>query len=95
MSLLVNKGSDLNFKIRWPEGTGQKDLSLYIVQLYDYSKGLPDTLSLTITNPTQGEITGRLDWNESIQLGRNMFFRVKISSGEEQLTTNRIWIEVV
>lgn len=95
MSLVLNKGSDLNFKINWPEGTGRKDLTGYTVDLYDYSINLPSYLTLTVTDPLQGEITGRLEWDENIPIGRNMYFRVRISLGSEQQTTPRVWIEVV
>jgi hypothetical protein len=94
-ALLVNKGSDLNFKITWPEGTGRKNLTNYIVELYDHTEGLDQHLTLTITDPNNGEITGRLNWNESFAMGRNFKFRVRINLAGETSSTPPIWIEVI
>lgn len=95
MTILVNKGSDLNFKITWPEGTGRKNLTGYNVSLYDYSPGLQQYLTLTISNPTQGEITGRLGWHDSFVSKKAMSFRIMIDSGTDVTTTPPVRIEVI
>lgn len=92
---MVNKGSDLNFKVTWPEGTGRKNLTGYTVELYDHSAGLEQYLTLGITDPLQGEISGRLDWDESFTIGRNFRFRIRIVLGAETTSTPPIWIEVI
>ena len=90
----VNKGTDLTFSFNWPNGSGgNADLTGFTVSGYDVEYYLEPYLTLTLTNPSQGLITGRIEWNEALPEGRYVYFRVRIKQGEEDVTTNRIWVQ--
>lgn len=93
--ITINKGSDLNFEIRWknPDGTPY-NLTGYTISGYDETPDL--TLSFTVDDPLTGIILGRLEWSDvyvNTKYNRNpslISFRVKISNGSDDTTTPKI-----
>lgn len=92
--LTLNRGSDLDFKVIWPDGEGRANLAGYSVDGYDVHKRLAENLVLSITDAAQGEITGRINWRDDMPVGREMHFRVRITIGEHTQTTPLIWVNV-
>lgn len=86
----VNYGSDLEFDIPWPDGAGG------VVDLTDWTVGLIDVtaeISALITatksaTPTDGVITVRLEWSGDLSKNTAYNFRVQISKGGEDVSTN-------
>lgn len=92
----LNRGSDLDFTFHWPNPDGSNaDLTGYSVTPYDESSVLTGLITLTITDPATGLITGRVEWSDSIPDGRSCRFRVRVSIGQNQKTTSPMWLNIV
>lgn len=85
----VNRGSDLEFKLNWPNGIGGNlDLTDYTVDGYEVDPALVPVLTLTITDAATGLITGRVEWDENLPEYQEMGFRIRIRKGTLDTTTN-------
>ena len=85
----VNRGSDLDFSFNWPNGLGGNlNLTGYTVDAYEAHPALQGLLSLRLTTPEQGLITGLIDWNENLPSEQQMSFRIRITNAGRSLTTN-------
>lgn len=95
-SVTINRGSDLDFVLRWKQSTGglPVDLTGYSVTPFEAHAALTGRLTLAISGPTQGEITGRIEWNDAMPSGRIMSFRVKLSMAGQDQTSPTIWVVV-
>lgn len=94
-TFIINRGSDLNFSFNWKDSAGANvNLTGYTISLRDVSASISPYLSVVITTPATGLITGRLEWNDTITSGRSHSFRIKITSGANDYTTNLIWVDV-
>jgi len=94
-TFILNRGSDLNFSFNWKDSAGANvNLTGYTVSLRDVSASILPYLTVELTTAASGLITGRLEWNDTLASGRNHYFRVKITSGANDYTTNLLWIEV-
>lgn len=93
---ILNKGSFLNFSFNWPNGSGgNANLSGYSVTSFDVHEDLVGLLSLSLTTPATGLITGLITWNSKFLLGKNLYFRIKIiSPSNVPTTTNKLWVNV-
>lgn len=91
----LNKGSDLNFVVVWGIGAEPMNLTGYSVDFIDAHRRLQDHLTLSISNAAAGEISGRIDWDDQMPPGRSMHFRVRMTSGEDTITTPQIWVNVI
>lgn len=89
-TLLLNRGSDMDFSVSWPATDGSAlDLTGYTVSAFEATAALAPHLTLTLTAPTtMPQITGRIDWDASLE--DEMFFRVRISLDGDDLTTPAI-----
>lgn len=85
----ANRGSDLEFSMNWPNGIGGNlDLTGYTVDGYEVDPAIVDALELTITNPVQGLIDGKIVWNENLPSETEMRFRIRVTNAERKITTN-------
>ena len=90
----VNRGTDLAFSFNWPNGAGgNANLTGFTVAGFEVTPAAAAYLTLTLTNPATGLITGRLEWNDALPGGRVVNFRVRISQGANDTATNPIWVE--
>ena len=86
---LVNRGSDLEFRFNWPDGTGGNlNLTDYVIDGYEVDPDLKPHLTLEIESATGGLIRGLVNWDESMPSYREMGFRIRITKGELNTTTN-------
>ncbi len=89
----INRGSDLEFTLNWPDGAGgNADLTGYTVDLFDVSANAVSFLTATLTTAATGLITVNFQWDDSIENGKTIYFRVRIVLGTLDQTTNKLWI---
>ena len=94
-TFLINWGSDLTAVFNWPDGSGgDADLTGWTVDAIDVHPALVGFLTVTLTDPPTGEITISVQWDDTMPYGRVMRFRVRISLGGQEATTNRLWVKV-
>jgi len=92
----INKGSDLTFSFNWPDGAGgNADLTGYTVSIYDETANLIGNITAVLTTPNVGLITVTLEWVDAITVGVLESFSVKILLGSLDVTTNKLWINVL
>lgn len=86
----INYGSDLQFDIPWPDGAGGVvDLTDWTVSLLDVTDAISDLLTATKSEtPTDGIITVRLEWSSDLAKNTPYNFRVQITNGDEDQSTN-------
>jgi hypothetical protein len=89
--LQPNRGSDVDFSLVWKDSDNDPaDLHDYTVQALDVTPELAPYLTVTITDPANGVITGRIEWDASLLAGVNYRFRVQVTLGTEDDATNLI-----
>ena len=85
----VNRGTDLNFSFNWPDGNGgNANLTGYTVSAMDVNPRLVPYLTVTLTDPPTGLISGRIEWNDSLPANGSVEFRIKITQGVNDTSTN-------
>lgn len=90
----VNAGSDLTFSFQWPDGLGGfADLTGWTVDAVDTHPALEPQLSVALVDAPTGVIAIRIDWADTLPLGRVASFRLRISQGENQATSNELWVK--
>lgn len=94
-TFIINRGSDLVFQFNWKDGDGENvDLTGYTLFLRDVSASFIPYLTAGITTPEEGLISGRVEWDNSIEKGRVHHFRIGIRQGTNDYTTNLVWVDV-
>jgi hypothetical protein len=89
--LQPNRGSDVDFSLVWKDSDNDPaDLFGYTVQVLDVTPELAPYLTVSITDPANGVITGRIEWDASLLAGVNYQFRVQVTLGTEDDATNLI-----
>jgi hypothetical protein len=89
--LQPNRGSDVDFSLVWKDSDNDPaDLFGYTVQVLDVTPELAPYLTVSITDPAIGVITGRIEWDTSLLAGVNYRFRVQVTLGTEDDATNLI-----
>lgn len=87
----VNKGSDLEFQFNWPNGSGGNfNLTGYTVDGYGVDPELVSRITITSPTPTDGLIRCVIQWDENIPLHRPLGFRIRITQGTRNITTNEM-----
>jgi hypothetical protein len=88
-----NRGSDLSFSFNWPDGAGgNADLTGYTVAIFEPAAALADYITATITDAATGLIAVRVEWSDTFRTGQLMRFRLQISQGTEQQSTNEMGV---
>jgi len=86
--LQPNRGSDVDFSLVWKDSDNlPADLFGYTVQLLDVTPELAPYLTVAITDPANGGITGRIEWDASLVAGVNYRFRIQVTLGTEDQST--------
>lgn len=89
--LQPNRGSDVTFTLAWKDSANlPADLFGYTVQTLDVTPELLPYLTVTISDPANGVIVGRIEWNAALLAGVNYRFRVQVTLGTEDDATNLI-----
>jgi hypothetical protein len=89
--LQPNRGSDVDFSLVWKDSDNDPaDLFGYTVQVLDVTPELAPYLTVSITDPANGVITGRIEWDASLPAGVQYQFRVQVTLGTEDDATNLI-----
>lgn len=90
-----NRGSDINFVLKYKDELGLPfDLTGFTVALFEPHPKLIGFVVLTITDILGGEIAGRIEWNDEMLNGKVMSFRVRISSGSDDISSPAIWVQI-
>lgn len=93
-TFIVNRGTDLTFSFNWPNGSGgNADLTGFTVSAFEVHPLLAPHLTLTLTTPATGLISGRVEWADTLPMGRVASFRVRITQGANDTTTNPLWVD--
>jgi hypothetical protein len=83
-----NRGSDVPFRLVVPDSNNDPaDLSGYTLQLMDVSPELAPYLTAAITDPPNGLVEGRIEWDDSLVAGVNYRFRIQVTLGTEDQST--------
>lgn len=94
-TFLINAGSDLAVQFAWPDGNGgAADLTGFEIAAYDMHPSLAGALVLAIEDAAAGLISITLAWSEAIPRGRVAHFRIRLTQGDADVTTNLLWISV-
>ena len=89
--LQPNRGSDVDFTLVWKDSDNDPaDLSGYTVQVLDVTPELADYLTVTIADAATGRVTGRIEWDDSLEAGVNYRFRIQVSLSVQDDSTNLI-----
>lgn len=87
----VNTGSDLTFSIPWPDGAGgNANLTGYTLNIIDVHPSLVGLVSATSTDLSVGAVDVRVEWADASPVKTLLHFRVQVSLGTEQQSTNRL-----
>jgi hypothetical protein len=83
-----NRGSDVDFSLVWRDSANDPaDLSGYTLQLLDVSTEILPYLTATISDPPNGVVSGRIEWDASLLAGVNYRFRIQVTLGTEDDAT--------
>lgn len=97
--LTLNRGSDLDFTVIWPDGPGDAapplNLTGFTVDAFDPHPALVGQLTLTITDAAAGQITGRIEWADDMPPGAIMAFSIRIAQGADATATPPITVRVL
>ena len=87
----INRGSDADFKVSWPA-----DLTGRTLSLYEPHPLLAANMTLTLeaATPEASIIAVRLEWSDSMPMGRAMRFRIRAALGDDARTTQEMWVVV-
>lgn len=92
----LNKGSDFSSVIIWRDASGDAvDLTGYTVSIYDADDYIADNMTANITDAANGEITLGLQWSENMKTSKNThYFRIRLTQGAYDVSTNKLYFEV-
>lgn len=92
----INKGSDLTFALNWPNAAGgNADLTGAAIEAFDcHPATLEEAITLSIVDPAEGRIEGRLEWSDTMPFGRAMFFRIRVTVAGNRASTDKIMVVV-
>ena len=86
-----NRGSDVPFRLVVPDSNNDPaPLFDYTLQLLDVSPEIAPYLTAAITDPANGLVEGRIEWNASLLAGVNYRFRIQVTLGTEDQSTQLI-----
>jgi hypothetical protein len=89
----LNLGSDLTQKWHWDNGEGgNADLTGYSIEVFKPDAAIEPYITATITDAATGEITLRVEYADTFRVGQKMKFRLRISMGSEQQSTNELGV---
>ena len=87
----VNTGSDLSFSVPWPDGAGgNADLTGYSLEIIDLHPSLTGLMTATSADLSTGVDVVRVEWADATPVKTLLHFRVQVSLGAEQQSTNRL-----
>tara|TARA_R110002074_G_scaffold182358_1_gene347210 strand:- start:15 stop:332 length:318 start_codon:yes stop_codon:yes gene_type:complete len=86
----LNYGSDLVFKIPWPDGDGGViDLTDWTVNVIDITEAISGLITATKDNdPTTGNVNVRLEWSPDLDKHTPYDFRIQLTKGGDDVSTN-------
>ncbi len=91
----INRGSDLRARMTFADAAGAPvDLTGYTVAIYEPHPAIADHLSAQITDAAAGEVTLTMQWADAMPTGRIMHFRVRVTAGGDDVSTQRFWVVV-
>jgi len=94
-SLILNRGSTVDFSLVWPDGAGgTANLTGFTVDAFEPHANLAAHLTLTLVDAATGLISGRIVWDDAMPDGSFMTFRIRVSGGGGVTTTNRLQVTV-
>ena len=92
-TMLVNRGSALDFGFTWPVGgDGPADLIGWSIGVLDLTPGI--TVNAVLTNPVTRRVDVVIPWNNAIQAGSRYTFRLQITNPNEEPDSTQL-IEVI
>jgi hypothetical protein len=92
-TIVANRGSDVPFGLTWPDSSGDPaDLFGWTVRLMDVSAALEGRVTVAISDAANGRVTGRIEWNDSLAANTPYQFRIQISLGSEDQSTQVIGV---
>lgn len=91
----INRGSDLRATMTFADAAGAPvDLTGYTVAIYEPHPAIADHLTAQITDAAAGKVTLTMQWADAMPTGRIMHFRVRVTAGEDDVSTQRFWVVV-
>lgn len=97
--LTLNKGSDLRFEIVWPSAPGDDappaNITGHTLDLFECTPVLQSNMTVSIGNAANGQIIGRITWNNAFPVGRQMSFILRKFDGIDRIALPAITVNVV
>ena len=89
----LNLRSDLTKKWNWPNGKGGNAiLNGYSIEVFKPDAAIEPYITATISDEATGEVTIRVEYSDTFRVGQKMKFRLRISMGSEQQSTNELGV---
>ncbi len=89
--ILANRGSDVVFSFNWvDEDDVNVDLAGWSIDAMDVSAAIVSLLTVEITTPATGLISGRIEWSDALEAGVSYVFRIQLTFGSEDRSTSLI-----
>jgi len=86
---IVNRGTDFVLSFTWKDtDNNPQDLTGWDISLMDVSVEIEDYIEAEIVDAIDGVVSVRIEWDESFSLGVAYLFRVQVTSGLENVSTN-------
>lgn len=95
----LNTGSDLRFEIIWPSGPEEDapplDIRGHTLDVIECSEPLLTHMTVNIADGENGQILGKITWDNSFPKGRSMSFILRRNDGEDWSALPRITVNVI
>lgn len=89
----INKGSDWEDVVPLKNADGTDfDLLNWTVSIYDASPEIASLASVTVLDEESGQIKIRIEWSETLQVGKGYQFRVRLFNDPDDATTGPIGV---
>ncbi len=93
--LTINRGSDLTFMMNWKQPGGDPyDLTGHAITAFEAHPKAAGHLTFTVLDAAQGQVRGRLEWQDDMPTGRIMTFRVRATIGADDTASEKFWVTV-
>lgn len=91
----LNYGSDFNVSFVWRDEIGNAvNLTGYSVAIYDADDYTQANMVSTISDAPNGVVTLSMEWMDAMPTDKEARFRVRITNGNDDVSTNKLYFEV-
>lgn len=90
----INRGSDLTFTGTWRNENGQPvNLAGWTIAAFD-AHPLAAGMTVAWVDAALGQYSATLPWSDAMPTGRIINFRLRVSLGQDDRSSPKIWVVV-